>query len=94
MLGNLGQRIITGSIFGVVVIGSMLWNPYIFALVFSFFMVVGLWEFYRFFKNHEIVEVSKEIGLFIGIFIYVLLVGISFESVSYTHLTLPTNREV
>lgn len=88
MLGNLGQRIITGSIFGVVVIGSMLWNPYVFALVFSFFMVVGLWEFYRFFKNHEIVEVPKEIGLFIGIFIYVLLVGISFEWYSVISLTL------
>ncbi|MEN9699786.1 MAG: hypothetical protein RLZZ301_984 [Bacteroidota bacterium] len=88
MIGNLGQRILTGAVFGTVVIGSMLWNPYAFALVFSFFMVVGLWEFYQFFKDHEIAEVSKEIGIFIGLFIYVLLVGISFKWVSVISLSL------
>ena len=72
MIGNLGQRMITGAVFGTLVIGSMLWNPYAFALVFSFFMVVGLWEFYNFFKQHQVVEVSNEIGIFIGIFIYIL----------------------
>ena len=66
----------------------MLWNPYAFALVFSFFMVVGLWEFYRFFKTHQVVEVSSEIGIFIGIFIYILLVGISFEWFSVISLSL------
>ena len=66
MIGNLGQRMITGAVFGTLVIGSMLWNPYAFALVFSVFMVVGLWEFYRFFKTHQVVEVSREIGIFIG----------------------------
>jgi phosphatidate cytidylyltransferase len=88
MIGNLGQRMITGAIFGTLVIGSMLWNPYAFALVFSFFMIVGLWEFYNFFKQHQVVEVSNEIGIFIGIFIYVLLVGISFEWFSVISLSL------
>ena len=88
MIGNLGQRMITGAVFGTLVIGSMLWNPYAFALVFSFFMVVGLWEFYNFFKQHQVVEVSNEIGIFIGIFIYVLLVGISLEWFSVISLSL------
>ncbi|MCE2685278.1 MAG: phosphatidate cytidylyltransferase [Cryomorphaceae bacterium] len=88
MIGNLGQRMITGAVFGTLVIGSMLWNPYAFALVFSFFMVVGLWEFYRFFKTHQVVEVSSEIGIFIGIFIYILLVGISLEWFSVISLSL------
>lgn len=79
MIGNLGQRMITGTVFGALVISTILWNPYAFALLFSFFMIVGLWEFYNFFKNHPIVKVSHEIGIFIGIFIYVLLVGISFN---------------
>jgi phosphatidate cytidylyltransferase len=42
-------------------------------------MVLGLLEFYRLFKNHQIVSVSKEIGLFIGIFIFLLLVGVSMK---------------
>ncbi len=88
MISNLGQRMITGTLFGTVVIGSMLLNPYAFAIVFSFFMIVGLWEFYQFFKQHQIVQVSKEIGIFIGIFIYVLLVGISFEWFSVISLAL------
>lgn len=79
MIGNLGQRMITGTVFGALVISTVLWNPYAFAILFSFFMIVGLWEFYNFFKNHPIVKVSHEIGIFIGIFIYVLLVGISFN---------------
>ncbi len=78
-LGNLATRSITGVIFGIVVIGSILWNPYVHALVFSIFMVLGLLEFYRLFKNHQIVSVSKEIGLFIGIFIFLLLVGVSMK---------------
>jgi len=78
-LGNLATRSITGVIFGIVVIGSILWNPYVHALVFSIFMVLGLLEFYRLFNNHQIVSVSKEIGLFIGIFIFLLLVGVSMK---------------
>ena len=67
-LGNLALRSITGAIFGTVVIGSILWHPYAQMAVFSVFMVIGLAEFYRLFKNHPVVEVSSEIpGLSIAI---------------------------
>lgn len=78
-LGNLATRSITGLIFGIVVIGSILWNPYVQTFVFSVFMVLGLIEFYRLFKGHSVVSVSKEIGIFIGIFIFSLLVGVSMK---------------
>ena len=40
-LGNLGTRALTGAVFATVVIGSILWNPYAQALVFSVFY--GSW---------------------------------------------------
>jgi len=51
MIGNLGQRMITGAVFGTLVIGSMLWNPYAFALVFSFFHGSGPMGILPFFQN-------------------------------------------
>ncbi|MBM3184946.1 MAG: CDP-archaeol synthase [Bacteroidetes bacterium] len=87
-LGNLATRSITGLIFGIVVIGSILWDPYAQSLVFSIFMVLGLIEFYRLFKNHEIVQVSHEIGLFIGIFIFLLLVGVSMKLLPLISITV------
>lgn len=78
-MSNLVQRTITGAIFAFVVLGSILWGPYAQATVFSIFMVLGLIEFYNLFREHPVVQVSREIGVFIGIFIFILLVGVSFE---------------
>ena len=78
-MNNLVIRSITGLIFVTIVIGSILWGPYIHALVFSVFMLIGLLEFYRLFKNHPLLNISKEIGVFIGVFIFVLLVGVSMK---------------
>ena len=87
-LGNLATRSITGLIFGIVVIGSILWNPYIQTLVFSVFMILGLIEFFRLFKNNEIVQVSHEIGIFIGVFIFILLVGVSMKFLPLISITI------
>ena len=78
-MNNLLQRSITGALFAIVVLGSILWDAYAQALVFSVFMVLGLLEFYNLFNKHGVVNVSSEIGVFIGIFIFVLLVGFSLE---------------
>lgn len=78
-MNNLVQRSITGTLFAFVVLGSILWDPYAQAIVFSVFMVLGLMEFYNLFNEHSVVEVTKEIGVFIGLFIFSLLVGVSFE---------------
>lgn len=86
-MNNLVIRSITGLLFGTTVIGSILWGPYIQAIVFSLFMVIGLIEFYRLFKAHPLLKISAEIGLFIGIFIFVLLVGISMELLPVLSIT-------
>ncbi len=76
-MNNLLLRAITGAIFAIVVLASTLWGPYAQAIVFSGFMVLGLLEFYNLFREHTIVQVSREIGVFIGLFIFILLVGYS-----------------
>ena len=78
-MNNLIQRSITGAIFAFVVLGSIIWDPYAQAIVVSVFMVLGLLEFYNLFSKHSFVQVSKEIGIFIGLFIFSLLVGVSLE---------------
>ena len=78
-MNNLLQRTITGTLFAFVVLGSILWDAYAQAIVFSVFMVLGLLEFYNLFNKHKVVRVSTEIGIFIGIFIFALLVGFSLE---------------
>ena len=78
-MNNLIQRSITGALFAFVVLGSIIWDPYAQAIVFSIFMVLGLLEFYNLFSKHTFVQVSKEIGIFIGLFIFSLLVGVSLE---------------
>ena len=87
-LGNLGTRTLTGAVFATVVIGSILWNPYAQTLVFSLFMVLGLIEFYSMFKNDKIVSVSSEIGIFIGLFIFTLLIGISAKVLPIISITV------
>jgi phosphatidate cytidylyltransferase len=78
-MNNLLQRTITGTLFAIVVLGSILWDAYAQAVVFSVFMILGLLEFYNLFNKHKVVRVSTEIGIFIGIFIFALLVGFSLE---------------
>lgn len=87
-MNNLTKRIITGLLFGTLILGSILYSPWAQGFVFSFFMVVGLWEFYRMFKNHNLVKVSKEFGVFMGLFIFSLLVGVSMELLPIISITV------
>lgn len=86
-VNNLLQRSVTGLVFASLVIGSILWNPYLQTLVFSVFMVLGLMEYYRLFKGRKDIQVSSEIGIFIGLFIFTLLVGISLKILPVISIT-------
>jgi phosphatidate cytidylyltransferase len=86
-VNNLQQRTITGLVFASLVIGSILWNPYLQTVVFSVFMVLGLMEYYRLFKGQKEIQVSSEIGIFIGLFIFTLLVGISLKILPVISIT-------
>ena len=87
-MSNLLTRSITGALFAFVILGSILWNTYAQLTVFTVFMILGLNEFYNLFKGHPNVKVNKEIGLFIGLFIFTILLGLSAELLPMASLVL------
>ncbi len=87
-MSNLALRIITGTILGIIILGSVLAGPLLQGIVFSGFMIVGLLEFYRMCDRLSFIHVSKEMGVFIGVFIYVLLLGMSIELLPIISITV------
>ncbi|MCX6196376.1 MAG: phosphatidate cytidylyltransferase [Flavobacteriia bacterium] len=87
-MSNLAKRSITGLLFGIVVLGSIFYGPYTQISIFSLFMLLGLIEYYRLFDQHLIVKISKEIGVFIGVFIFSLMVGISLKILPIISITI------
>ena len=87
-MSNLAKRSITGLLFGIVVLGSIFYGPYTQISIFSLFMLLGLIEYYRLFDQHPIVKISKEIGVFIGVFIFSLMVGISLKILPIISITI------
>ena len=73
---NLFVRTLTGIAFTGVVIGSLLLSKYTFGLLFLFVMIIGLREFFNFFRNAEI-SPNKWLACAIGtlFFITFFLVG-------------------
>jgi phosphatidate cytidylyltransferase len=69
-VSNFLTRTITGIIFVIVVVGSIIWKPYIFALLFLVITILGLLEFYRIISS-DLVKVNKILGLAGGILMYV-----------------------
>ncbi len=68
---NLIQRSFSGLIFILVIIASVLWNPYSFAVLFLIITVFGLHEFYKLVYRKEIVEVNSYIGMGGGLVLFV-----------------------
>ena len=87
-MSNLAKRSITGLLFGIIVLGSIFYGPYTQISIFSLFMLLGLIEYYRLFDQHPIVKISKEIGVFIGVFIFSLMVGISLKILPIISITI------
>lgn len=90
-MSNLLQRTLTGIVFGFLVLGSIYLGPIYQTFVFGFFMVVGLWEFYRFFEQDQQIEIDKYVGIVAGILTYFLLIGISARLIPpvFTSFLLP-----
>jgi len=87
-MSNLQQRVITGFFLGVLILGSIWMGPLYQGVVFSSFMLFGLWEFYTLCEGISVVRISKEMGIFIGLFIYVLLIGMSMKILPVISITL------
>ena len=79
---ELVTRTLTGIIFLVVVLGSILWSPFAFFAVAGFFSLIGLYEFFRlFYPEHK---PGNHLAFYAtGLFIYAItgLVGIGIFDV-------------
>ncbi|HEX3009181.1 MAG TPA: phosphatidate cytidylyltransferase [Bacteroidales bacterium] len=65
-MNNFFKRAITGALFVIVLLGSILLHPLTFALLFSVVLVLGLLEFYRLIKAKDI-HPQKYIGIALGV---------------------------
>lgn len=68
---NLIQRIITGTIFIIVLVGCIMWNAWSMAGLFLLITILGLHEFYKLAEKAN-VQPQKNYGLFFGIFLVLL----------------------
>ena len=69
---NVIQRTVTGFIFVIVIICSIHWNPYPFAILFLLFTFLGQWEFYKMVHSKRM-SPQFIIGLISGVVLYVTL---------------------
>jgi phosphatidate cytidylyltransferase len=75
---NLIQRIITGTVFIIVLVGCIMWNAWSMAGLFLLITILGLWEFYKLAEKAG-VQPQKFYGIFFG----ALLIVIGFIQKSY-----------
>ncbi len=65
-------RTLTGAVFGLLVIGSILWSPWAFFLLMGVFVFLALGEFVKLFPSHPPVQ-GTLIYFFLGMAVYVLV---------------------
>ena len=70
-MNNFFTRTITGALFVLVIVGSALWNYWVFTSVIGLFMILGLWEFYDLINRKGICS-DKIAGTIIGIAIFLI----------------------
>ncbi len=70
-MNNFTQRALTGSVFVVVLLSSILWNQYTFYSLFLVITFLGIWEFYRI-TTDETYQPQKYFGTFIAIALFVI----------------------
>lgn len=67
---NLIQRTFSGLIFISIVIASILWHPYAFAVVFFAAIFLGLYEFYKLTYKPETIEINVIVGTLGGMILF------------------------
>ena len=74
-MGDILTRSITGAIFVGVIIFSIYFSPFAALFVFSAFLLLGLVEFFKLFKENKIVELRWGTPVVVSFITYLLLLG-------------------
>lgn len=67
---NLVQRTISGIIFIILIIGSILWNQYSFGIIFVIITALSLYEFHKLTGHQEHIEVNSTIAIIAGLLLF------------------------
>lgn len=76
-MNNFTLRTITGALFVIVIIGSVLINHWVFASLFLLVVLAGYWEFIRMCKSINVYP-SKIAGILMAILAYAIIVSWNF----------------
>ena len=89
-MNNFTKRALTAFVFVIVLIGCIVWNQISFSLLFLFFTVAGLWEFYSIALLGENFP-QKLYGTFLGasVFISFALISMNLLKGSFLLLFIP-----
>lgn len=79
-MNSFWSRLITGALFITAIICSVMWSPWIFALLFGFFAVVGINEYYKISINLGFTP-QRGMGIAIGISTFAMLFLIAAQIV-------------
>ncbi|MFA8299336.1 MAG: phosphatidate cytidylyltransferase [Hyphomicrobiales bacterium] len=83
-MNNLVTRTITGIVFAILVIGAIIWNPFILALLMAIFTFIGSKEYVMLLKNKQIYhKLTPFICSSLIIYIISAFVGLNLLSSSY-----------
>ncbi|HTO37421.1 MAG TPA: phosphatidate cytidylyltransferase [Brumimicrobium sp.] len=74
-MSNILVRTIWGALFVGIMIGSFLLGTYSTAVILTLFMAIGLFEFYRFFKENEETNPPATTGIVGGILLFITLLA-------------------
>lgn len=89
---NLIQRTVTGSVFVILVLGSMAYSPVPFFLLFLAFTILGLWEYFRV-LSAKIRTGYSVVGLFAAAVVYIstglYAMGVFHENILLVNLIIP-----
>lgn len=80
-MSNLLVRAITGALFVALIIGSILLGDFTTVGVFSAFLILGLIEYFKLFKENKIVHLKWGMPVVVSILIYGLLLSTLFYKV-------------
>jgi phosphatidate cytidylyltransferase len=89
-VSNLITRTITGAIFVILVVGSILLNHYLFSIVFFVFTMLGVAEFYTIVGKEQF-KPQRNTGIFISLIVYsfVAYISISNHTISLLFFPIP-----
>lgn len=82
-MSNILTRTIWGALFIVIIISSFLVGSYATAITLGVFMVIGILEFYRFFKSSDIIKPMTIIGIVGASLLYTGLVLQKLELIQF-----------